>query len=292
MVALLAIGNSFFFALSFVIVRVEMRRVNPLSALMIIQLWCLVGSSLISLVSVPLSHFANRAILYFIAAGVIGPLVGRFLLYVGINRVGVSIASPLAQMKALFAIIAAMIILRESLTPSIGLGTVLIITGAIAISWEQSGGQIERKWSRKDLLFPLMSAACFGATHVFRKVGLNISPEPIVGVTVQNATSVAVIPLLALVQRGRQRLVLNDTRAWFIFALAGLFTLASQLCLFYALDLGQVVIVTPLASLGPLFVLLLVGIFLKKLERVTWKIVLGSILIIGGTTVLTLVSQG
>jgi DME family drug/metabolite transporter len=292
MVALLAIGNSFFFALSFVIVRIEMRRVNPLSALMIIQLWCLVGSSLISLVSVPLNQFVNRAILYFIAAGVIAPFVGRFLLYVGINRVGVSIASPLAQMKALFAIIAAMIMLGESLTPSIGLGTVLIITGAIAISWEQSGGQIERKWSRKDLLFPLMSAACFGAAHVFRKVGLNISPEPIVGVTVQNATSVAVIPLLALAQRGKHRLVLNDTRAWFIFGLAGLFTLVSQLCLFYALDLGQVVIVTPLASLSPLFVLLLVGIFLKKLERVTWKIVLGSILIIGGTTVLTLVSQG
>jgi drug/metabolite transporter (DMT)-like permease len=49
-----------------------------------------------------------------------------------------------------------------------------------------------------------------------------------------------------------------------------------------------VILVSPLSSLGPFFVLLLVGIFLRRVERVTWKIVIGSVLIVGGTAVLTL----
>ena len=87
-------------------------------------------------------------------------------------------------------------------------------------------------------------------------------------------------------------MILNDKRAWFVFSLSGFLNFAAQLSMTYALNLGQGVIVTPLSALSPFFVLLFVGVFLRKLERVTWKIVIGSVSIVAGTVVLTLVSQG
>ena len=58
--------------------------------------------------------------------------------------------------------------------------------------------------------------------------------------------------------------------------------------IYYALDLGKVVVVIPISSTGPLFSLTLTVLFLKGVERVTLKIVLGATLIISGVILLTL----
>ncbi len=292
MVATLAISSAFFNALGNVITRVGVRHYNPFSAFVITLLFLVGISVVISLLTVPLNQFANWAALYFLAAGIMGPLIARYLLVTGIHRVGASIALPLHGTRPLFSAIAAVAILGESLTPPITLGILLIILGAATISLEESGGPIEKKWSRKDLIFPIMAAALFGMANIPRKLGLNVMPSPIVGVTVQNASALAFLPLFTLAQRNRQRVIWNERRAWFIFGLAGLSALISQLALFYALDLGQVVIVSPLVSLSPLFVLVLVGIFLRKLERLTWKIVVGAVLIVGGAAMLMLKPVG
>jgi drug/metabolite transporter, DME family len=47
-------------------------------------------------------------------------------------------------------------------------------------------------------------------------------------------------------------------------------------------------VVIPISSIGPLFSLMLTALFLKDVERVTVKIVLGAVLIISGVILLTL----
>ena len=288
MAALLAISAAFFQGVSAFFVRVGLRHSNNITAVLISQATGLLFCLGVAFFSTPLHHFANRAVLYFIIAGLMGPLLGRFLFYMGIERVGASVATPVHNVKPLFSAIAAVLILGERFTASIGLGMFLMVVGVIAISSDKSGGQ-RANWSKRDIIFPIMAGACFGIAHVLRKMGLNIVPDCIVGVTVQNIIALAFFPLLYAVQR--QKVVLNDGRAWFIFGLAGLFSIIGQFFLFYALNLGQVIIVSPLTSLSPLVVFFLVGIFLKRLEKVTWKIVSGAFFIIGGTTVLTLVSR-
>lgn len=290
MAEILAISASLFWGLSYIISRVGLRHSNVLSGVFMTSVSCLCYSLVISVLFIDLALFANRAVLYFIAAGVIGPFIGRVFLYMGLDRVGASIGSPLAEIKPLYAAIGAVLFLGEGLTPSIVLGTLLIIVGVITISLEESGGQIEKRWSKRDLTFPILAGICFGILHVLRKMGLNGIPVPIAGVTMQNASALIFFPLLGLTQRGRHRLVLDDNRAWIIFSLAGLSMFVAQLCVFSALDLGRVVVVSPLSSLSPLFVLLLVRVFLKGLEKVTPRIVLGVILTVGGTAVLTLLS--
>lgn len=290
MAEILAISASLFWGLSYIISRVGLTHSNVLSGVFITSISSLCYSLIISFLFIDLAVFANRAVLYFIAAGVIGPFIGRVFLYMGLDRVGASIGSPLAEIKPLYAAIGAVLFLGEGLSPSIILGTLLIIVGVITISLEESGGQIEKSWSKKDLTFPILAGVCFGILHVLRKMGLNGIPVPIAGVTMQNASALVFFPLLGLTQRGRHRLLLDDKRAWIIFSLAGLSMFFAQLCVFFALDLGQVVVVSPLSSLSPFFVLLLVRVFLRGLEKVTWRIVLGVILTVGGTAVLTLLS--
>ena len=45
--------------------------------------------------------------------------------------------------------------------------------------------------------------------------------------------------------------------------------------------------VSLLSSLSTFFVLILTTLFLRKLEKVTWKIVLGAVLMVGATVILT-----
>jgi uncharacterized membrane protein len=93
--------------------------------------------------------------------------------------------------------------------------------------------------------------------------------------------------ILALFRKNQQQVTVNSPKAWVVFGLSGIFSVLGQLALFYALNIGSVIIVSPLSAISPLFVIVFAGIFLRKVERVTWKIVLGAVLIIGGTFMLS-----
>jgi transporter family protein len=287
MAAVFAITSAFLYGLSNVITRVGLRYANILSAVFVSLLSCVLSSLILCIFATSLNQFLNRAVFFFLAAGIIGPFFGRFFLYEGIDRVGTSIASPLYETKPLFSAIAAVFVLGEKLTSPIAFGVLLMMVGTATISLEQSGGQIEKRWSKKDLIFPLISGACYGVAHALRKMGLNIAPEPIIGVMIQNVGALAFTPLLVFTQKNSQRFLSKNKKAWFIFSLAGILQVARQWCLFKALNLGKVVVVSPLASLSTFFVLLLAVLFLRGLEKVTWKIVLGATLIVGATWVLT-----
>lgn len=292
MVVLFAISAAFFNSLAIFFTRIGLRHYSPFTAFVISLVSLLVVSVTLALFTVPLDWLTNPAVLYFIAAGFIGPFLGRMLFYTGIGRVGAAIASPLHSTKSLFATLAAVAILGESLTLPMALGILLIIVGAASISSEDGGGTIEKKWTKKDLLFPIGSSACLGIASLLRKFGLNGLPSPILGVAVQNVTVLFLLPGLFLTQRNTTRAISTEKRAWFIFGLSGLCLVASQLTLFYALNSGLVLIAVPLSSLNPLFVIILVAAFLQEAERVTGKIVLGTLFIVGGAAMLAVKSMG
>ena len=180
-----------------------------------------------------------------------------------------------------------MVFLGERLTLPIFLGILFMMIGAVIIGWEKDGGEIAKKWSRKDLLYPLSAGVCYGGSHVLRKLGISILPEPFIAVLWQNIGALMLAPALVYSYKPKQKLVLNKKNAWFVFSIAGVVQVAAQWCLFAALDLGTVVVVSPLTSLSTFFVLILAALFLKRVERVTWKIVVGAVLIVGATTILT-----
>ena len=108
------------------------------------------------------------------------------------------------------------------------------------------------------------------------------------GVVAQNVTALSFSLPLAFIRRGGQPIAWKKKEGWVAFILSGIFSVLGQLALFQALALGTVIIVSPLSAISPLFVIAIAGIFLRQLERVTWKITVGAISIVLGTVLLTL----
>jgi DME family drug/metabolite transporter len=72
-------------------------------------------------------------------------------------------------------------------------------------------------------------------------------------------------------------------------AAAGLFNTAAMLSVFYALSFGKVVIVEPLVSSNPVLTLLLTAVFLKDLEALSPRVVIGACLTVAGTVLVVTV---
>jgi len=290
MAAIFAILSALLYALSNVITKKGFQYAGPVYAALISLLSCFTVSLILSLFVFSPGYFLNAAVLFFLAAGVIGPLLGRFFLFEAIDRVGPSIATTLYESKPMFSVMLAVLVLGEDVSPAVITGMILMTAGAVIISFEKAGGEISKKWSRKDLVIPLLAGACYGGSHVLRKLGINTIPVPIVAVMFQNASALAFAPLLFMLQKKRPPAIKNRKAAWTIFTFAGVLQVGAQWSLFTALAHGTVVVVSPLTSLATLFVLILAAVFLREVERVTWKILAGAVLIVLATVVLTVLN--
>ena len=81
-------------------------------------------------------------------------------------------------------------------------------------------------------------------------------------------------------------------RAWAMVSLAGLGSAWGVNLLFLALHHGTVSLVAPVAGIAPLISILLASVFLKQLERITWRVVLGGALVVLGVAVISLGQGG
>jgi uncharacterized membrane protein len=87
---------------------------------------------------------------------------------------------------------------------------------------------------------------------------------------------------------GRQALKLNrQSNGWLLGA--ALVNTGAILSVFSALNIGNVVRVEPIIACNPLLSLLWTGIFLKELERLSARIVLGALVTVTGTVLVATV---
>jgi uncharacterized membrane protein len=244
-----------------------------------------VGSLIFLAISLPVVKFdylRSKAFLLFILAGIFAPALVRWFYFISLDRLGASVSASIASTGPAFTAILAIIFLKEKLTVSISLGIVLIITGIIILQRNiDTGGDfsVQRK---KDLIFPLLSAIFLGLALVFRKMGLNILDVPLFGVTVGFLTSLVFYSIMFLMSKSmRNSISMNRNDLLFLCA-AGVSLTTGWLTLFYALSLGNVIIVAPLANLQPVMVVGLSYLFLKDIERITPKMIAGIILVLIG----------
>lgn len=135
------------------------------------------------------------------------------------------------------------------------------------------------------LLFAILSAVFAAATAILAKIGID-------GVDSNLATAIRTIVVLALAW-GMVFLTNSvcgissiSTRSWIFLILSGLATGASWLCYFYAIKTGDVSKVVPIDKCSLVLTIIFAVIFLG--EALTWKTVVGSILLLAGALVMVL----
>ena len=79
---------------------------------------------------------------------------------------------------------------------------------------------------------------------------------------------------------------LNSPNLWWYVG-AGVFNTMFLIAYFRALEIAPVVLVVPIVSIIPLVVIGLSSLFLKRLEVITWKLVLAAMSVVVGATVVT-----
>jgi len=230
---------------------------------------------------------AMEALLVFCLSGVAVQCIARTASYVGIERLGVSISTPISSTTPLFSAIIAAVILSETLSPQTAIGTVLVVAGIITINLRRGTHNPEMQWNKWDILFPIGAAVFHGLADNMRKIGLNIFSAPISGATIGITAAMAVyLPYLTL--SGRMRKVsVNRGSIWFL--LAGLCTGTAWVLYFTGLALGKVTTMAPINNgSNPLIALLLTSILLRGKEKITPRTIVGAITIVAGVVVVSL----
>ena len=280
-----ALANAFLFALHNMLSKKALRYSNPATAVissLLINIALLWG---ISILLVPISNVTAASLLIFVVVGFFQPGLTRLLTYKGIDPLGVAITDPVRATTPLFSAMMAIIFLGEAITVPIVVATFMIIAGVTLLSWRRDSMKL--MGSALHLWYPIAASALAGASQVVRKFGLAAVPHPFLAAAV-TATSSLVVSVLTMwyVEKTRETWKMNQDCFWWFLG-AGITVSLAMSCIYFALDLGKVSVVIPISSTGPFFSLILTAIFLRDVERVTFRIVVSAAMIVGGVLLIS-----
>ena len=225
-----------------------------------------------------------RAWVLLAAGGLLGPAMGRVLYFAAIHYLGVARALPLASTMPLFAAVFGIGLLGERPGPGVLAGTGLIVLGCIAITYKKAG---DTSWSRRHLWIPLLAVTIFSASHLFRKVGVEMVDSPLVAITVMSFSGMIFLFLIARLLPADQRPQFGRPKVWLVYTASGALNGLSVFLHFAGLNYGDLTIVTPLSAMAPIFALLLSRFVLRNEERITALIVSGTLLVVFGGAIIS-----
>lgn len=148
---------------------------------------------------------------------------------------------------------------------------------------------MKRMW----LLFAILSAVFAAATSILAKIGIDHVDSDL-------ATAIRTLVVLVMawvvvfvthrIGHSGESLITTmqsiSPRSWLFLILSGLATGASWLCYFYAIKIGDVSKVVPIDKCSLVLTIIFAVIFLG--ESLTWKTIIGCLLLLAGTMVMIL----
>jgi transporter family protein len=281
LVPVLALASAFLSATATIFVRQGLRRSDPYTGVWINMMVGVVGLWICVLATGGVGQVSTRSLLLFAAAGLIGTVGGRLTRFLAIDKVGASVSAAVGNLTPLIATVLAIALLGERVTLPIVTGTIVIVIGTVLLS--ASGQRLGfRPWM---IVLPLASATCFGIVQVIRKVALG-EMGPVVGAAINMTTALIAFSGI-MIGMGHGGLAACRGRSLGYFIAAGLAENAGVFLLIVALSIGAVSVVTPLTAASPLFVLLLAPFFLRGVEVLTARVIVGTLLIVLGVYLIT-----
>jgi DME family drug/metabolite transporter len=282
----LAILSAATSAISVILVRRHSKSSNTFNISLIISL---LGLILLWPMALALTDFSGvnlMSILIFALSGVLTPGIVRLLYYQGMEKLGAPVNSSLYATYPLYAALLAHLFLSEILMPGNWAGILLVFLSGILIEWSSREVHVEGKHRIRYLLFPLVGGFTLGVGSIMRKFALNLFNAPVLGVAVAYTFSLLPFLVIFLISKPiREGVSLKrDLR---LFWAAGIGQAVTWILGFYALSYAEVSIVTPLLSTEPVFVAIFAYLYLKKIEKVSIKLLVSIILTVIGIVLIT-----
>ncbi len=264
-----------------ILIRQGLRGSDPYTGFWINCIVGFVGLWIAVLITGGFGPISMRSVLLFASAGLIGTVGGRLTRFLAIEKVGASVAAAVINLTPLIATALAILLLGERVTVPIVVGTIVIVVGTVLLS--VSGVHLGfQPWM---IVFPLVSATCFGIVQVIRKIALGgIGPIP---GTAVNLTAALIAFSALMIAHGHRGILACRGRTLVYLISAGVAENLGVFLTIVALGHGAVSVVTPLTAAAPLFVLFFTPLFLKGVEVLTTRVVVGTVLIVAGVCLIT-----
>ncbi|MBI2886303.1 MAG: DMT family transporter [Chloroflexi bacterium] len=137
-------------------------------------------------------------------------------------------------------------------------------------------------------LFALGASASYGLAQVLTRYGVSQFASPLVGASISLLVGAIGLGLLSARELLPQLTGAGGRRGLLLFSLAGVTAAGGVVMNYIALSYAPVVIVSPVLGVNPLVTLFFAAIFLRSLERITPRLVFGSVLVVLGVLCITL----
>jgi len=222
------------------------------------------------------------AITLFAISGAFALGLGRLLNFMSIENIGVAITSSVVGINPLITSFLAILFLGEQALFSTFLGAILVAAGIFLLN-----GLEGKSFKKRFLIVPFLSALFYAFANVIRKIGLNVQSEPLLGAQV-GAAAGTISFLLYLIASGKIGMLRVTAKSFGYYFMAGVSSSLGWIAMMYALQTGNVSIATTIVFSYPLFSLILSWLFLRGREILSWRTILGCIIIVMGVIVVTL----
>jgi len=245
-----------------------------------------------------LGQFPWQVHAFFAVSGVMHFALGRNCANRAIQLIGATRSSIVTGLKAIVGIVLAVTILKETLTLFMGLGVVLALLGPalmlgkeLAVTSNTESGalshvtELDRHSLYKGMLYAVSAAVLWGSSSVFIKLALENGGSSVVGTLIAYlAASVAIGPSILLSRSTNKEMTTMDGRSLRLALLGGLTINIAQMLRYLALAHTTVIVISVMTQTTPLWVLLFAFIFNRRIESFSRWVLLGSALLIIGTT--------
>ncbi|MFC2069751.1 EamA family transporter [Chloroflexota bacterium] len=144
----------------------------------------------------------------------------------------------------------------------------------------------EKRTALIGIAFGLGAGIAYGVCNVLIKYSVGEISTPLVGAAV--SLLIGTVCLSVFGMRGIRTDLVKNRKGLVYMLMAGLAASCGIVASFFALSMAPVVVISPLQGTNPLFALLFSWLFLGRLEKITVRIILGTVLIVGGVILITL----
>jgi drug/metabolite transporter (DMT)-like permease len=280
----LALAAAIAYALSFILSKRGLRYSTPITITFVSLLMqtVVLGGIAVTITGIP--RTTPFVFSLFIIAGVLQMIV-RQLTYIGIEKIGAARSGPIRASVPLWSAAVAIFFLGERMTAPIAAGTALVVGGILLISWRTDETVKDfRPWF---VIAPLLAAILGGVVYPLRRYALQFSDDPIYFGAIVGVVGLLCTILFLALPTTKDRLVWHRQSLGY-FIVGGSLESLGLLLVLYALNFGPVVMVTPLTATLPLWVVIGSRFFLRDVEKITQRTVIGAILVVIGTIAVTL----
>lgn len=273
-------------------------RMSPFTALFL----NLAGGTVALAVAVPLlgglpaEGMDWRAVLYFVAAGLITALAGQAALLSAIPRIGATRTSCFILADNIFALILGFLVLGQTVSLLSGAGILVLMAGAVMFIIETAAnkGQVpalsqDSRHALAGIAMAVLAALCFAVGGVLRGKGVAIMPAAVVGSAINIVAGLLALTVVYAIRGKLREPFAVGWRRGGLLLLSGLANAVGTLGFILALQYGATVAVTTaLKNMSPLFTFVLALPLLRRHERLSVRLGVLVCVVVAGAILIAL----